>query len=594
MMNSEGQNYFQQNHLQGLQEKSEIFLDANATNQISDFSSTTKIAQFSIIDVYLYEFLGYIAYKSGELVEVFRLEEEEFMAQMEAEHKKEIDRIKNRQINMRVISRQYLSSGSKELPEPIKPEFEMPVKTEAELDYVNLFKKYLSINSKTIHHTFCFKLMDRFFEIQFIDFQESLLKFSENFFKYKLEFDCVMFLVKATPEYYETKIFQNLEFMGKQFMHIQFGTRSIYWLPYFDFKSYDEKYNDKQATRIDSIIQELEDLTKILIETFDVGVDSVSTYGLCLRTDTKPAGKFHQEDQHVKRAAKLYKESKITFNRLDAEVGCHWLDLNEIFCQIQTNKTYDEQLKHKPLRFMVSESYIVGGLVGSYVIGECLSGTMVKNHEIVSPCGKLYSKINFIEENQELVDYGYPNKRVGVSLPNIKCKDIKRGCVFGEKDIGEHQVRFTQYAVGVFQLMKFDGKIFSGMKLFLINCKIRRRCKIVILKKIQFVNKNHIEGNSIIKGVDTDEAIGSDLTLIRIEPIEGEQLVFDDPAVFPSLSEIVLKDAAQDIAIGKLHKVFAINEYGYGQNRQGELPMQKVSDFEGMGTSSQVIQRPTN
>lgn len=85
-----------------------------------------------------------------------------------------------------------------------------------------------------------------------------------------------------------------------------------------------------------------------------------------------------------------------------------------------TATTLKDVLPTKPVRYMIYESYIVGG-IGAYVIGDLLSGTLKKGTEVILTPGGLRARVNFIERDKEVFEEITPGGTVAISLEGVKC-----------------------------------------------------------------------------------------------------------------------------------------------------------------------------
>ena len=100
--------------------------------------------------------------------------------------------------------------------------------------------------------------------------------------------------------------------------------------------------------------------------------------------------------------------------------------------EVMTKEEIKERLPFHPLRFLILDVFIVGGL-GSYVVGEVLCGTLKPEYDVITAPKSLESEIGVIEKDSQLCEEALPGEFVALTLPEIRCKDLKRGMVLSEK-----------------------------------------------------------------------------------------------------------------------------------------------------------------
>ena len=203
-------------------------------------------------------------------------------------------------------------------------------------------------------------------------------------------------------------------------------------------------------------------------------------------------------------------------------------------------------LLKRPARFMIQESYIVGG-VGAYVLGVVLCGVIKQNEEVVLQPGDLKSSIGFLEKERKLVSQVLPGESVAMNLPNIKTSKIKRGMVVSMmSDKPSLRAADLEFALGFFIGAEFKGSVTSGMKFFLVHNRISRKCRIEIQCLIDLESEliGKKDGESFQKG---------DIVFLKI--FSEEALVLEDPRDFPEFSLVELRDNCQLVALGKIYKV---------------------------------------
>lgn len=213
---------------------------------------------------------------------------------------------------------------------------------------------------------------------------------------------------------------------------------------------------------------------------------------------------------------------------------------------ILSAKDISKLLPKRPARFMIYESYIVGGL-GSYVLGDVLCGIIKTKEDVVLQPGDLKSDIGFIEKDRKLVEKGLPGERIAINLPKIKTSKIKRGMVISmERNKPSERAKDLKYGLGFFIGAGFKGRIISGMKFFLVSNHISRKCQIHVqcLLDLETSLISQKEGNSFKSG-----------EIVFLKITAADPLIIEDPNDFPEFSLVELRDNCQTVAIGKIYKV---------------------------------------
>ena len=100
----------------------------------------------------------------------------------------------------------------------------------------------------------------------------------------------------------------------------------------------------------------------------------------------------------------------------------------EFFKTVLTSSDVEKLLLQRPARFLIQESYIVGG-VGAYVLGTVLCGIIKHKQDVVLQPGDLKSDIGFLEKNRSLISEAKPGEVIAMNLPKIKASKIRRGMV---------------------------------------------------------------------------------------------------------------------------------------------------------------------
>lgn len=191
---------------------------------------------------------------------------------------------------------------------------------------------------------------------------------------------------------------------------------------------------------------------------------------------------------------------------------------------------------------MIYESYIVGG-IGSYVLGDVLSGTISKGDAITMNPSSTKAEVVFVERNKKLVDKAQAGESVAIALTGVKCSQIRRGMVISSRD---DTPKTLHYALGFFYGSSFKGEVKSGMKFYIVNNKIARLCQIEIKSIVRFE-----EG--LLENTGEITFKKGNVAFIKIFPVDP--LVLDDPHDFPDFSLVKLIDNCQEIAIGKIFKM---------------------------------------
>lgn len=223
-----------------------------------------------------------------------------------------------------------------------------------------------------------------------------------------------------------------------------------------------------------------------------------------------------------------------------------------------------EVAKVKPLRFMIYESYIMGG-VGAYVIGEVLTGMLRPESTLTCTPGHFDCEVAFLDKDKKMLEVAEPFDRVGVSLPNVKCKDMVRGMVLSEK--ANHPARDLNFGLGFFLMINFKGELKNNTKLYYVSNRISRICRI----EVQCLIK--MDSEVLIGKVPAQSVKAKTIAFLRIYPVEP--LVLDDPAQFDENCFVQLWDNCQTVAIGKLFKIFRENEEvpeALNQSREFKTP----------------------
>lgn len=200
----------------------------------------------------------------------------------------------------------------------------------------------------------------------------------------------------------------------------------------------------------------------------------------------------------------------------------------------------------RPARFMIYESYIVGG-VGTYVLGDVLSGILKKDSKVILEPGGIKSDIGFIDVDRKLAVEAQAGQRAAINLPMIKCSRIVRGMMISALD--DHpskRAKNLDYALGFFFSMNFKGEIRSGMNFYLVNNRIARLCRIEVQCLIDLESDviGKKEGDSFTKG-----------EIVFLKFFSVEPLVLEDPVTFPEFSLVKLRDNCQEVALGKIYRV---------------------------------------
>lgn len=221
----------------------------------------------------------------------------------------------------------------------------------------------------------------------------------------------------------------------------------------------------------------------------------------------------------------------------------------------------NELLLTRPARFMIYESYIVGG-VGTYVLGDTLSGILKKDSRVILEPGGLESVIGFIDKNRKLADEAKAGERAAINLPMIKCSKIERGMMISALD--DHpaeRAKNLDYALGFFFSCNFKGEVESGMKFYLVNNRIARLCRIEVQCLIDLESEmiGKKEGDRFGKG-----------EIVFLKIFSEEILVLEDPVTFPEFTLVKLRDNCQEVALGKIYRVKYLEEVMTEGNEEGE------------------------
>lgn len=149
-----------------------------------------------------------------------------------------------------------------------------------------------------------------------------------------------------------------------------------------------------------------------------------------------------------------------------------------------------------------------------------------------------------------MVEKAQAPERVGLSLQNVKCRQVPRGTVLSEKY--NTPAQDLEYAVGFFLTVNYKGELKSGMELFFVNNRISRRCKIQVESQIM------MNSDILIDKLEVSEIKSKEIAFMAIYPVDA--LVLDDPYEFPEFGLVQLWDNCQTVAIGKLFKIFKKGE----------------------------------
>lgn len=179
-------------------------------------------------------------------------------------------------------------------------------------------------------------------------------------------------------------------------------------------------------------------------------------------------------------------------------------------------------------------------------------------------------QIAFIEKERKAIEQAQPYDRIGISIPNIRCKDIPRGTVLSEE--ANTPARNLRYAVGFFLTVNYKGELKSGMKLYLVNNRIQRKCIIELDSQVEMNSK------VLIDKIPVATIKSKNIGFFKILPCDP--LVLDDPYDFPEFSMAQLWDNCQTVALGKIFKLFyEDNNESFGKEVQKSPDRTKKSPF---------------
>jgi selenocysteine-specific elongation factor len=134
-----------------------------------------------------------------------------------------------------------------------------------------------------------------------------------------------------------------------------------------------------------------------------------------------------QEEVHeLARGSFLEGRPIIPFSAEDMQGKESLINLLEEECKGASGKD-----PNAPFRMYIDQLRVIRGY-GTVVSGTMFSGQIHKKDLIeIYPIGKK-SSVRYLQVHHQMVDTAYAGQRVGINLPNVEVKEIKRGMVLGE------------------------------------------------------------------------------------------------------------------------------------------------------------------
>lgn len=468
--------------------------------------------------VHLYQFLGYILDCAGELTKIYDDMCKDVIAENERRQKEYLEKLKEIQ-----ATNSYTSKLELPQEEPLP-----------EKKFESMFEEYIKINEMGLTDEFHVTLFEKKFIFQY----KILDKVTPE--RIRTLPDAVIFLIEGQEEEFMNQFVDCDEIKQAFFMHLFFGTRNIFFFLYFNYRDRLMRHWEYQQPMMRKAKAVLDQVFAFVADKFYGDCSRVQIKTICvkLRTDSP---QNVSKVLHINKARQLL-DSKDSYAR-SKDKDFEMLSL-DFLKSVHHELEYKEVAKSKPLRFLIFETYIIGG-VGTYVTGEVLSGILRPETELLLTPGDLNSEIAFVDKDRELIEQANPGDRVGISIPNLKPRQIPRGSVLSEK--ANHPARGLKFALGFFLMVNFKGLLPSGTQLNLIMNRISRRCKITIDSIIR------MDKEVVIDKVQADSIKSKTICFMRLEAID--ELVLDDPNEFPEFSMAQLWDNCQTVAIGKIFKL---------------------------------------
>jgi len=472
---------------------------------------------------FLYQFMGYVLDQAGELNKIYDILCQDVLAEN-----------KRRQEEYQLKLKEMRETGNFNTKIELPPDDELPPKI-----FEKMFEAYLNQHEMTLTDEFRIRLFDRDYILQY----RGLDKVTPD--RIRTLPDCVIFLIEGKEEDFRKQFTECSELKQALFMHIFFGTQKIFFCPYYSYRDRLLRHLDYQIPFQSIIEKEMNYIFQYIKDEFYGDCSRVKIISTCvkLRTDNPNAT---MKMMHINKAAQLLHSEDAFVKAKDRDIV--WFDLG-FLQEVYTFKTFGSAATSRPLRFMVFESYIMGG-VGTYVVGEVLSGAIRPETVLLGTPGELRCEIAFLDKDRKMVEQATLGERIGVSIPNLNCKQIPRGTVLSE--IAHTPAKDIEFALGFFLTVNYKGDLRSGMKLHLVNNRISRVCKIEVDSLIR------MDKECIIDRLDSNTVPSKEIVFLRIIP--SEPLVLDDPVEFPEFTMAQLWDNCQTVAIGKIFKLFKKGE----------------------------------
>ena len=283
-------------------------------------------------------------------------------------------------------------------------------------DYIELFKEYLQEHDLTLEDKLKIDIGDRRYILKI----KKKDKIDIN--SLKSMSDGAIYLINGIYSKFKEEFIKNKDFRTLFIMHLFLGTQRIFICPYFDWRDDVYRHLNHQEAETKQINADLQRIVNSLVDNYEADPRKVKLYPACCKTRTDMPSHLGK-NLHIGQAEKLA-TGKADFVDL-GERHIKPLDL-KFLEEVMSSANVNEYLPGKPLRFMVYNSYIVGG-IGTYLVGTILSGTLKKGMEIeIFPLG-IKSKVKFIEKDREILEEAKVPSSVAISVDGVKCTQMKRG-----------------------------------------------------------------------------------------------------------------------------------------------------------------------
>ena len=316
---------------------------------------------------------------------------------------------------------------------------------------------------------------------------------------------------------------------------------------YYDYRDRLMRHKSYHTVHFNEIKGYLTSIYKYIEDNFHNDCNRIIIQPLCIKTRTDDPLNVDKHI-HIKKAGQLLNSTDNYVKAVDRDTSMHDLSY---FKDIVSAGEYKHLAKQKPLRFMVYESYIMGG-TGTYLVGEVLSGVMRGDTVLAATPQGLEAEIGVLEKERKVIEQAEPFDRVGVVVPNLKCMQLPRGTMLSEPS--HRPAQSLDFAYGFFLTINFKGELKTGSKLYMVSNRITRKCKIEIESVIR------MDSTVLIEKSTADSIKSNSIVFIKVLPLDP--LVLDDPIEFPEFAMTQLWDSCQVVAIGKIFKLF------HKQNKQ--------------------------